>query len=71
MNIRETTEKWEREYLSPYASLSENTRGRDREEPVPVWRGSIRGRGVWPASRRSVYPGPAGRPFKGAGADCG
>ena len=34
MNIRETTEKWEREYLSPYASLSENTRGRDREEPL-------------------------------------
>ena len=45
--------------------------GRDREEPDPVWRGSIRGRGVWPASRRSVYPRPAGRPFKGAGADCG
>lgn len=34
MNIRETTEKWESEYLSAYASLSKNTRGRDREEPL-------------------------------------
>lgn len=32
MNIRETTEEWERGYLSAYASLSKNTRGRDREE---------------------------------------
>lgn len=28
MNIRETIEKWEQETLSPYASLSANTRGR-------------------------------------------
>lgn len=34
MNIRETTEKWEKEYLSPYASFSAATRGRDREEPL-------------------------------------
>ncbi|MBP3927268.1 MAG: deoxyguanosinetriphosphate triphosphohydrolase [Clostridium sp.] len=34
MNIRETTEQWEREYLSPYAALSVNTRGRDREEEM-------------------------------------
>lgn len=34
MNIRETTEQWESEYLSPYASLSKNTKGRDREEPL-------------------------------------
>ncbi|MEF9940127.1 MAG: deoxyguanosinetriphosphate triphosphohydrolase [Clostridium sp.] len=34
MNIRETTEAWESEYLSPYASLSKDTRGRDRIEPL-------------------------------------
>ncbi len=34
MNIRETTEKWEKEYLSPYASLSADTKGRDRQEPL-------------------------------------
>lgn len=33
MNIREKQEKWEKEYLSPYASLSQNSLGRDREEP--------------------------------------
>lgn len=32
MNIREKQEKWEKEYLSPYASLSQNSLGRDREE---------------------------------------
>lgn len=32
MNIRESTEKWEAEYLSPYAALSKDSRGRDREE---------------------------------------
>lgn len=34
MNIRETTEKWEREYLSPYAALSADTRGRERKEEI-------------------------------------
>lgn len=33
MNIREMAEQREAEYLSPYASLSQNSRGRDREEP--------------------------------------
>lgn len=33
MTIREKTECWERERLSPYAALSEASRGRDREEP--------------------------------------
>ena len=32
MNIREREEQWEKEYLSPYAALSINSRGRDREE---------------------------------------
>lgn len=32
MMIREQLEKWEQEYLSPYAALSMNTKGRDREE---------------------------------------
>ena len=32
MNIREMREAWEADYLSPYASLSRNTKGRDREE---------------------------------------
>lgn len=32
MTIREQTELWEREYLSPFAMLSENSRGREREE---------------------------------------
>lgn len=33
MTIREKQEEWERNYLSPYASLSCESRGRDREEP--------------------------------------
>ena len=37
MNIRETMEQWERENLSPYASLSSETKGRDRwEEPCDI-----------------------------------
>ena len=32
MNIRESLEKWEKEYLSPYAMLSMNSRGRLKEE---------------------------------------
>ena len=34
MTIRESMEQWEAQYLSPYASLSKNTRGRDRKEPL-------------------------------------
>lgn len=34
MNIREMAELREAEYLSPFASLSRNSRGRDREEPL-------------------------------------
>ena len=30
MNIREMREAWEADYLSPYASLSRNKKGRDR-----------------------------------------
>ncbi len=33
MTIREELELREREYLSPFAALSENSRGRDRDEP--------------------------------------
>ena len=32
MTIREKQEQWEAEYLSPYAALSKNSRGRDRYE---------------------------------------
>ncbi len=32
MTIRENLEQWESEYLSPYATLSARSRGRDREE---------------------------------------
>ena len=32
MNIRESLEQWEKEYLSPYAMLSMNSRGRVRQE---------------------------------------
>ena len=32
MNIREKNEELEKMYLSPYASLSCNSQGRDREE---------------------------------------
>ncbi len=32
MTIRENLEQWEKEYLSPYATLSMNTKGRIREE---------------------------------------
>lgn len=34
MTIREAQEAWEARYLSPYASLSRNTRGRDVPEPL-------------------------------------
>ena len=34
MNLRETAEMLEEQYLSPYASLSRNTKGRDRQEPL-------------------------------------
>ena len=33
MTIRERTEQWESEYLSPYAALSRDSRGRDVYEP--------------------------------------
>ena len=33
MRIREQLEERELEYLSPYATLSRNSKGRDREEP--------------------------------------
>ena len=33
MNIREMAEQREADYLSPYASLSRNSRGREKEEP--------------------------------------
>lgn len=32
MMIREMIEEWEKEYLSPYASLSKHSKGRDRAE---------------------------------------
>ena len=32
MTIRENLELWESEYLSPYATLSASSKGRDREE---------------------------------------
>jgi len=36
-SLREETEEWEREYLSPYASLSGQSRGRvTYEEPCPI-----------------------------------
>lgn len=44
MNIREEREAWERAYLSPYASRSSRTRGRDREEQKCRYTGlNIRG----------------------------
>lgn len=37
MNIRESTEQWEEAYLSPYASLSKNSRGREQiEDPCDI-----------------------------------
>ena len=37
MTIREKQELWEKEYFSPYAMLSSNSRGRDRrEEPCDI-----------------------------------
>ena len=33
MNVREMQEQWEKEHLSPYASLSTGSRGRDIDEP--------------------------------------
>ena len=37
MTVRERTEEIERMTLSPYAALSENSRGRERaEDPCPV-----------------------------------
>ena len=35
--IRENLEQWEKEYLSPYAALSVNSKGRDRyEDPCDI-----------------------------------
>lgn len=34
MNIRESVESWEEQYLSPYAALSKNTKGRDLPEEL-------------------------------------
>lgn len=34
MNIRESIEAWESQYLSPYASLSKNTKGRDVKQEL-------------------------------------
>ena len=34
MVIRESMEEWEAQYLSPYASLSRNTKGREIPEPL-------------------------------------
>ncbi len=34
MNIRERTENHEKEYLSPYAALSVNTKGREKDAPL-------------------------------------
>lgn len=37
MNIRESTEQWEEAYLSPYASLSKNSRSREQiEDPCDI-----------------------------------
>ena len=37
MSIRETMEQWEREHLSPYASLNSETKGRERwEQPCDI-----------------------------------
>ena len=37
MTVRESIEQWESEYLSPYASLSKHTLGRDvYEDPCPI-----------------------------------
>ncbi|MCI8597938.1 MAG: deoxyguanosinetriphosphate triphosphohydrolase [Lachnospiraceae bacterium] len=37
MSIRENTEQWESEYLSPYAALSRNSKGRDvKEAPCDI-----------------------------------
>ncbi len=33
MTIRESTEAWEAQWLSPYASLSRNSKGREKDEP--------------------------------------
>ena len=33
MTIREKTECWEKEFLSPYAARSRDSKGRDKEEP--------------------------------------
>ena len=34
MTVRESLERLEEQYLSPYASLSSRTQGRDRPEPL-------------------------------------
>ena len=33
MTIRESTENWEENYLSPYAALSKHSKGREIQEP--------------------------------------
>ena len=46
MNIREMTEQWETEYLSPYASMSRNTRGRERQRSFAIYGRNTSGTGI-------------------------
>ena len=73
MNIRETIEKWEQETLSPYASLSANTRGRERTALRHPARVSARSRPysaqqIVPASEteNAGFSGAGGRPLPDA-----
>lgn len=43
MNIREEREAWERAYLSPYASRSSETLGRDGKNKSAIYGLNIRG----------------------------
>ena len=45
MNVRESLEALEEQTLSPYASFSSRTRGRDHAEPV-IYGRSIRETGI-------------------------
>ena len=46
MNIREQQESREHEYMSPYASFSDESRGRDKPEPQCDSVRFIRGTGI-------------------------
>ena len=80
MTIREVQEAWEAQYLSPYAALSQNTKGRREPEALcdirPGSDFALQGVSQIKAQDAGVFgagggplPDPAD-PYPGGGSDC-